>query len=192
MKRVYIFACIACVSLAACRKEGDDQPKPVTMTISGGTGAGLVYQPDHAYPNGMLDMTVKFIATAYNGTRYVPARLQVIGGTISTPQKTPGPFIQVAIDNSISLITTNVVTASTYCQDGDNEITPDANGNYEIPAGSSYSIYARVAFVPPAAGSYRLSLVNVNSNTDDSGTVYSMYTVGLNTGEYSTQYFQVP
>jgi hypothetical protein len=66
----------------------------------------------------------------------------------------------------------------------------DANGNYKIPAGQTFPFIAYIRFSPAngSSGSYRAQLVNVNYNTTDSGSIYSTYTDGLNSGKFSTPY----
>jgi hypothetical protein len=158
----------------------------VNVAVAGSTN-NTYSNPGGTQTHGIFTMTIPFSVTSYGTTSYVPSATSLsTTGTVNNPAASAGAYIQYAVDNGSSLQTTGSSANITYT--GNDSLTVDANGNYQIPVGQTKTFNLVVTYVPTAGGSYRGQLVNVNSNTTDSSINYSTYTAGLNTNQFRTSY----
>lgn len=152
-----------------------------TPTI-GYTGGG------NSQSHGLFTMTIPFSVTSYGTTSYVPSATNLVTsvgtGSLNAPQPTAGNNIQYAVDNG-SALQSGATATITYT--GNDSLTQDGNGNYQVPVGQTKTFNLVVTYSPSATGQYRASLVNVN-NTQTSGSGYTTYTAGLNTNQFKTAY----
>lgn len=139
----------------------------------------------NAQSHGLFTMTIPFSVTSYGTTSYVPSVTNLdTTGTINAPTAAAGNYIQYAVDNGTSLLSGATATITYTGNDG---LTPDGNGDYQIPVGQTKTFNLVVTYSPTATGQYRAQLVNVN-NTQTSGSGYTTYTAGLTTNQFRTPY----
>jgi hypothetical protein len=157
----------------------------VNVAASGST-SNVYSNPGGAQTSGLFTMTIPFSVTSYGTTSYVPSATSLAtSGTVNSPTATAGNYIQYAVDNGSALMTTGATANITYT--GNDSLTTDGNGNYQIPVGQTKTFNLVITYKPSGAASYRGQLVNVN-NTTTSGSAYSIYTAGLNTNQFRTAY----
>ncbi len=152
-----------------------------------GTTTNSYSNPGGSQSHGIFTMTIPFSVTAYGTTAYVPSATSLTSaGTVNNPTATAGAYVQYAVDNGSALQSSGASATISYT--GNDALTPDTNGNYQIPVGQTKTFNLVVTYTPSASGSYRAQLVNVNNNTNDSSSTYSTYTAGLNTNQFRTAY----
>ncbi len=141
--------------------------------------------PGGSQSHGIFTMTIPFSVTSYGQTSYVPSATSLVSaGTVNNPTATAGNYIQYAVDNGSALQTGASATISYV---GNDSLSQDGNGNYQVPVGQTKTFNLVVTYSPTTGGSYRGQLVNVN-NTLTSGSSYSTYTAGLTTNQFRTAY----
>lgn len=122
--------------------------------------------PGGQQSNGLFTMSIPFAVSSYGGTSYVPhLAAAVTSGTITAPSVTATSAIQFEVDNGTSLLSG---ATGTIQPTGNNNLTVDGNGNYQIPVGQTEDFNLIVTYSPTTAGSYSARLANVNYNTSDS------------------------
>ena len=152
---------------------------------AGGSTTNTYSNPGGSQSHGIFTMTIPFSVTSYGQTSYIPSATQIVtAGTVNNPTPTT-TGIQYAVDNG-SVLESGATANITYT--GNDSLTVDSNGNYQIPVGQTKTFNLVITYTPSASGSYRGQLVNVNSNTSDASSGYSTYTAGLNTNQFRTSY----
>jgi peptidoglycan hydrolase-like protein with peptidoglycan-binding domain len=151
-----------------------------------GSTTNTYSNPGGSQSHGIFTMTIPFSVTSYGQTSYIPATTQIdTTGNANAVTASAGHFIQFAVDNGTNLQSGATATI-TYT--GNDNLTVDTNGNYQIPVGQTKTFDLVITYTPSASGSYRGQLVNVNSNTTDATSGFSAYTAGLNTNAFRTAY----
>lgn len=155
------------------------------ITISpNGTPTAMVTGPGGGQLHSVINFNIPFSVTALGQAAYIPNSTQMTDpGGVSA-----GHYIQYSIDdgNQHNLLS-STGASGTISYSGSSANTPDANGNYRIPAGQTDSFVLNVSYRVPATDHYRASLVNVNWNTNDSASAYTPYFIA-NASSYQTPY----
>lgn len=156
----------------------------VNVAATGST-SNTYSNPGGSQSHGIFTMTIPFSVTSYGQTSYVPSATNLVtSGTVNNPTAAAGNYIQYAVDNGSAL---QSGASATITYTGNDSLTADGNGNYQIPVGQTKTFNLVITYTPAAGGSYRGQLVNVN-NTLTSGSAYAAYTAGLNTNQFRTAY----
>jgi peptidoglycan hydrolase-like protein with peptidoglycan-binding domain len=150
-----------------------------------GSATNTYSNPGGSQSHGIFTMTIPFSVTSYGTTSYVPSATSLdTTGTVNNPTATAGNYVQFAVDNG-STLQSGATATITYT--GNDSLTPDTNGDYQVPVGQTKTFNLVITYTPSTSGSYRGQLVNVN-NTQTSGSAYVTYTSGLNTNQFRTAY----
>jgi hypothetical protein len=161
----------------------------IGVSANGSTTARYV-APGGLQVHGTVNMNIPFSVTAVSGNVYIPAVTKLVtSGSISSPTITAGPYIQYTVDNGSTL--QSPVTSGVITYTGSDTISPDANGNYLIPAGQTKNFALNITYSPTTAGSYRGRLANLNWNGTDSATAYNAFTGFATPNQFATPYVAV-
>jgi hypothetical protein len=136
------------------------------LVSSNGAPTAVVNSPTGSNNNQSIDFQVPFSVTAIGQTAYVHVHDSLsTGPTISSQMSTPN--MQYAIENGESFVSSlgaSSMIAST------SPLQADANGNYEIAAGTTQNFVLTVTYAPSAAGQYRAMLTDVPWSSVDATT----------------------
>jgi hypothetical protein len=149
----------------------------VTSTAQGTAVASTI---GGSQTHNTFGFTIPFSVTAFGQNAYIPSF--------------PTPATSASADRAIQFC---VDTAAGACQAvgsgvltyaGNDNLTIDNNGNYLIPAGQTKNFTLQITYTANGAASYRASLLSVNWNNTDSSYLFNIFTAGLNTNTFRTNY----
>ncbi len=202
-----LFLLLIAVAFASCTKEVIEIHKTCTNKPSTGTpqdtmkyvsginvtsnGATTITysNPGGSQVHGTSTMVIPFAVTAFGKNWYMSSATQrVIVGSVNAPTATAGNYIQYAVDNGSTLSQNGDIASATITYTGNDVLTVDANGNYQIPVGQTKTFNLVITYTAATTGSYRGQLVNVNANSTDSGSDYISFSSLLNSNLFRTGY----
>jgi peptidoglycan hydrolase-like protein with peptidoglycan-binding domain len=152
----------------------------INVSSTATSGTATTSSAGGAQTHSVLGFTIPFSVTAFGQQAYVPST------ATASATASAAHTIQFCIDTSAGAcqaVGTGVITYS-----GNDNLTTNGNGNYVIPAGQTKNFTLQVTYTANGAASYRASLINVNWSLSDFTTGGNIYTAGLNSNTFRTNY----
>jgi len=153
----------------------------IQVTSTATSGIATASSAGGAQTHSVLGFTIPFSVAAFGQQVYLPS--SATAATTASATNT----IQFCIDgtSTCQAVGTGVITYA-----GSDNLSPDTNGNYVIPAGQTKNFTLQITYTANGAASYRASLINVNWSLIDfnSSTGANTFTAGLNSNTFRTNY----